>query len=561
MEKPNQQLAVEIISRHFQSGIKEIERFTTGLCHYVYDVKLENDKQLVIRIANDEGKKELKGGLYWYDQLKLFDLPLPEIYFQDPDGDPAYVIMERLPGNDLHFVYHEMTDIQKSGLAEQISEIQNLIQKLPPAKGFGYALSYDDETLERNKTWKDIVMESLQWARKKIASNGIFSSKYADILFSGITKYTSYFDNIKAHPFLDDITNKNVIIHTGKLSGIVDIDTVCFGDKLYHLALTRMAFLAKKCDMDYVSFLMELYELSDEQYEVLDYYTAVFCLCFMAEVGTEFNHQEVVVDREYVKLLENIFDGLMKNSNTLKTDLMRYGESCGDFVDEKIITELVRVVKRGKEAVVLCCKAHPDMDGEYMAVKLYFEKKFRNFKREGIYHVGRIWDSRLERAAQKKSGMGKIVTRSVWVNNEFEILERLFESGANVPEPVACTDDAVVMRYIGDKDIAAPLLKEVILERNEAEVLFQKILANIRIMLQNHIIHADLSPYNILYFQGNPYFIDFPQAVNPSINPDAWMMFQRDITNVCHYFNSYGIDEDPDSLARELWTPYFGPPF
>ncbi len=561
MEKPNELLATELISRHYQSGIKKIERFETGLCHYVYDVELDSDEKLVIRIADAEGKKELKGGIYWYGQLIIYGLPLPEIYFSDLEADQPYVIMQRLPGKDLHFVYDELTDLQKASLAERISDLQNLSQKLPPAKGFGYALSYEDETLERNKNWKDVVLESLQAARKGITANGVFTNKYPDLLASGLNKFTQYFDSIKPRPFLDDITNKNVIISNGKLSGIVDIDSVCFGDKLYHLALTRMALLARKSNMDYVSYLTDLYELSDEQYEVLDYYTAVFCAVFMAEVGAKFNKEDVTVDREYVKLLEDIFEGLTMSSNKLKTDLMRYGESCGEFVDEKIITELIRVVKRGKEAVVLCCKAHPDTDKNYMAVKLYFEKKYRNFKREGVYHVGRIWDSRLERAAQKKSGMGKIITRSVWVNNEFEVLEKLYESGARVPEPIACTDDAVVMGFIGKNDKAAPLLKDVRLEKSEVEIVFQKILTNIRIMLGNDLIHADLSPYNILYHEGDPYFIDFPQAVNPSVNPGAWSMFKRDIFNICKYFKQYGLDDDHENLARELWTPYFGPPF
>lgn len=561
MEKPNEQLAIQLISQHYKSGIKTIIRFETGLCHYVYDVELNNSEKLVIRIADEVGRKDIKGGIYWHKQLTAFDLPLPKVYFYDLDGDPAYVIMERLAGKDLHFVYDEMTDLQRGKLAEQISEMQDLVQKLPPAKGYGFAKSYDDDVLEKNKSWKDVVLESIQWARKGININGLFNIKHIDLLYTRMNKYNSYFEGIKPQPFLDDLTNKNVIINEGQLSGIIDIDSVCFGDKLYHLALTRMALLARKCNLDYVSYLKEFYELTEEQDEVLDFYTALFCACFMAEVGTNFNKEGVNIDKEYVRLLEDLFEGLTQSSNTLKTDLMRYGESCGEFVDEKIITELIRVVKRGKEAIVLCCKAHPDTDFDYIAVKLYFEKKYRSFKNEGIYHVGRIWDSRLKRAAEKKSGQGKIISRSVWVNNEFEILERLFECGANVPEPIACTDDAVVMGFIGKGEYAAPLLKDVRLEKNEAEHVFQSILTNIRIMLKNDLIHADLSPFNILYHEGKPYFIDFPQSVNPSVNPGAWPMFKRDIANVCKYFKQYDLEYNHDDLAKELWTSYFGPPF
>ena len=33
-------------------------------------------------------------------------------------------------------------------------------------------------------------------------------------------------------PFLDDLTTKNVLVDGGRLSGVVDVDVVCFGDPL-----------------------------------------------------------------------------------------------------------------------------------------------------------------------------------------------------------------------------------------------------------------------------------------------------------------------------------------
>ncbi len=37
-------------------------------------------------------------------------------------------------------------------------------------------------------------------------------------------KYTEYFNEIEPKAFLDDISNKNLIIHNGDVSGIIDLD-------------------------------------------------------------------------------------------------------------------------------------------------------------------------------------------------------------------------------------------------------------------------------------------------------------------------------------------------
>jgi RIO kinase 1 len=78
-------------------------------------------------------------------------------------------------------------------------------------------------------------------------------------------------------------------------------------------------------------------------------------------------------------------------------------------------------------------------------------------------------------------------------------------------------------------------------------------------MLDNHLIHGDLSAYNILYWEGDIYLIDFPQMVEARHNPHAYELLERDITRVCEYFSSLGIERDPVGLARGLWEPYMGP--
>jgi RIO kinase 1 len=79
---------------------------------------------------------------------------------------------------------------------------------------------------------------------------------------------------------------------------------------------------------------------------------------------------------------------------------------------------------------------------------------------------------------------------------------------------------------------------------------------NVELMMAHNRIHGDLSAYNVLYWDGECWMIDFPQAVDPRVNPDAAEILRRDVTRLCDYFARYGVASDPVSLAEGLWQQY-----
>lgn len=235
------------------------------------------------------------------------------------------------------------------------------------------------------------------------------------------------------------------------------------------------------------------------------------------------------------------------------------------FYQENIITDVTRRVKGGKEANVYACVANPASGLEWIAAKLYRERMLRSLKNDAVYKVGRtirdregkqVRNSRERRAIINKSGYGQKVDFLMWVGTEFRTQTLLYEAGADVPKPVAQHGHSILMEFIGDEYGAAPALNEISLPRDEAEPLFQRVMENIRIMLDHHLIHGDLSAYNILYWQGDIWLIDFPQAVAAQSNPHAFEILERDITRVCEYFARFGVATDPVQIALDLWRPY-----
>ena len=108
------------------------------------------------------------------------------------------------------------------------------------------------------------------------------------------------------------------------------------------------------------------------------------------------------------------------------------------------------------------------------------------------------------------------------------------------------------MRFIGDGETPAPQLREVNLEHPEA--VMNEVFDQYLLMYRNaNYVHGDLSGYNILWWKDQPWIIDVPQsdAVNKwSDMNKIELMLRRDIQNVLKYFESYGIERDPEQILN-----------
>jgi len=114
------------------------------------------------------------------------------------------------------------------------------------------------------------------------------------------------------------------------------------------------------------------------------------------------------------------------------------------------------------------------------------------------------------------------------------------------------------MDYIGDGEMPAPALIDTRLNGREASRILERILWNIRLMLDLHLVHGDLSAYNILYQDGEICIIDFPQMFDPRTNPNGLELLRRDAVRVCEHFERYGLSVDGEEFAAGLWKAYMG---
>jgi len=235
-------------------------------------------------------------------------------------------------------------------------------------------------------------------------------------------------------------------------------------------------------------------------------------------------------------------------------------EALEPFVVEGLISEVITTIKSGKEAVVYCCRAGTAIDAELLAAKVYKPRSFRSFRNDAMYREGRvILNKRDARAFAKRTQHGREVGSGLWTNHEWETLRLLYRAGADVPAPIAQSAGALLLEYVGDEEAAAPTLKACDLTPDEASAAYEAILRNIELWLQNNVVHADLSAYNVLYWHGQATVIDFPQAVDPRFNGNAYSLLHRDLENIHRYFARYGVTLDASELTERYWRAYERP--
>jgi RIO kinase 1 len=228
--------------------------------------------------------------------------------------------------------------------------------------------------------------------------------------------------------------------------------------------------------------------------------------------------------------------------------------------DGAIDTEL-GLVKTGKEADVFLIERAGPLSGHsvLMAAKRYRASEHRMFHRDAGYLEGRRErESRVNRAAGKRTSFGREVIAGQWAGAEFAALSRLWQIGAEfggvrVPYPVQLVGTELLLEFIGTADgQAAPRLVQTRPALDELDSLWSQLVDALTVLARMGLAHGDLSPYNVLVHSGQLVLIDLPQVVDVVINPQGAQFLARDVNVMAKWFAARGCEHDPSLLIDDL---------
>jgi RIO kinase 1 len=210
------------------------------------------------------------------------------------------------------------------------------------------------------------------------------------------------------------------------------------------------------------------------------------------------------------------------------------------LMNHGVIARLGPPIRQGKESLVVQGVAP---DGRDLVVKIHTSKVFG--KRERKQYLFGDW--RYRHAKRHIT----LRTESMWAEKEYRNLARLEKVGIPAPRPVGFEENIVVMTLLGGNGMAAPQLNE--LESSDYAALARMLLAAMETLVSRaHLVHGDLSPYNIVVWDKKPYIIDVSQAVLVS-HPDAARLLENDFRNVAAFFALKDVDvEDYYGVGAEL---------
>ncbi len=282
-----QQRAEALASAFAGERVREIRRFPTGAQHFVFEAIFARRAPFVVRLSRPADRQLAAGALRLSAKLRTLGLPLPEIFASGVDAPVPYLIMERLPGVDLGEVVTELKPQALRSIARSVADAQAAVAQMARAGRFGFAVEASEAPF---RTWTEFVRAHVHRSSQRVHAAGLFSPGHATRLEAQIDRRRSLLDRIAAIPFLHDTTMRNVIVANGRLSGIVDVDDLGFGDPRYVVALTHAALIAMQAPADYVTAWMD--EAGWRADDIFALYTAAYLLDLMSEHGLPANGNE-----------------------------------------------------------------------------------------------------------------------------------------------------------------------------------------------------------------------------------------------------------------------------
>ncbi len=219
-------------------------------------------------------------------------------------------------------------------------------------------------------------------------------------------------------------------------------------------------------------------------------------------------------------------------AGTLDLHESGYRSTLEAILSSGLATEVVGLISAGKEADVYLAR----YNGAPLAVKVY----------------------RLYRTSHRGGGPIKADSMGWRAAHEFEMTRQAWKGGARVPAPARRVENMFSMRYLGDGNGPARRLQDVRVE--DPEPFLATVLDGIEALARAGVVHGDLSAFNILVHERQPWFIDFSEAFRiDRVGNSSWIRLteatdalRHGIAALGQYFGKYGIEVDAESLVARV---------
>jgi RIO kinase 1 len=219
-------------------------------------------------------------------------------------------------------------------------------------------------------------------------------------------------------------------------------------------------------------------------------------------------------------------------SGTLDLHEAGYRTTKEAILTSGLAMEVTGLISAGKEADVYLAR----YSGAPIAIKAY----------------------RLYRSSHRGGGPVKLDSTGWLAAHEYEMTRQAWKGGCRVPAPARRVENMFSMRYLGDEEGPAPRLHDIRPENPRA--FLDEVLRGVEALAGAGVVHSDLSAYNILVYNGQPWFIDFSEAIRVDRTGSVpWMRLEeartaldRGMNALRVYFGKFGVEVEPEPFVSRV---------
>ncbi len=213
--------------------------------------------------------------------LRQLGFPVPAVLAHGiiPSGG-SYILLERLPGRDIVDELPGLSRAQTTQIAADVVKFARRLAQYKPGTGFGWAAIGRGGKLPH---WTCVFGDNSGSACDEIPPPPARSAR----LIQARATLENYFTRVTPLCFLDDLTIRNLLISSGRISGIIDVDFVCYGDPLLAVGTTLAEIVRDVGEpgLFYGEDLVRLWQPDPDQQRAIKFYAALFASGFLNGAG------------------------------------------------------------------------------------------------------------------------------------------------------------------------------------------------------------------------------------------------------------------------------------
>ena len=308
-EKTHHEVIATIARNEFGAEPELIERMTTGICNEVYTVTI-GGREYIFRLNSEP--RFMLGSHNHIPLFKSKGIRVPEILAEDLSKKVlplAWQVQNKIPGRDITNVIETLTDDQLRSIGGEVANVFRQLSNVPNNGKFGVLWGDDRDLVD---SWSAEVARVTKvvigWGRQ----SGVLDAKIEKVLTWLNTEYKSYFDRVRPYTYYGDICAKNVMVHNGQFSGLVDLDAIAQGDPLEAIGRIKASWYGTRHGKVYSEAVMDSLGLPEPQRKLVTMYALLNRAFWTLENGHQFNQNTSrTVDREREAQDKRAVDELM----------------------------------------------------------------------------------------------------------------------------------------------------------------------------------------------------------------------------------------------------------